>query len=64
MQKGYPIVLAAALLIAVMPFQALEEADAQSAMQADKTGTNPINFTFDARLYNDYQWLNTEGDGH
>ena len=63
-QKVYPIVLAAALLIAVMPFQALAEADAQSAMQADKTGTNPINFTFDARLYNEYQWLNTEGDGH
>jgi len=56
--------LAAALLIAVMPFQALAEGDAQSAMQADKTGTNPINFTFDARLYNEYQWLNTEGDGN
>jgi hypothetical protein len=64
LQKGYKIVLAAALLIAVMPFQALAEADAQSAMQADKTGTNPINFTFDARLYNEYQWLNTEGDGN
>jgi hypothetical protein len=33
-------------------------------MKADKTGTNPINFTFDARLYNEYQWLNTEGDGN
>jgi hypothetical protein len=29
----------------------------------DQTGTNPINFTFDARLYNEYLWLNTEGDG-
>jgi len=63
-QKGYKIFLAAALLIAVMPFQVLAEADAQSEMKADKTGTNPINFTFDARLYNEYQWLNTEGDGH
>jgi hypothetical protein len=63
-QKVYPIVLAAALLIAVMPLQALAEADAQSEMKADKTGTNPINFTFDARIYNEYQWLNTEGDGH
>ena len=57
------IALAAALLIALLPFQALAEEDAQSAMKADKTGTNPINFTFDARLYNEYQWLNTEGDG-
>lgn len=29
----------------------------------DKTGTNPVNFTFDARIYNEYLWLNTEGDG-
>jgi hypothetical protein len=42
------IALAAALLIALLPFQALAEEDAQSAMKADKTGTNPINFTFDA----------------
>jgi hypothetical protein len=58
------IALVAALLIVLLPFQALAEEDAQSAMQADKTGTNPINFTFDARIYNEYQWLNTEGDGH
>jgi hypothetical protein len=32
-------------------------------MKKDKTGTNPLNFTFDARLYNEYQWLNTAGDG-
>jgi hypothetical protein len=29
----------------------------------DKTGTNPLNFTNDARLYDEYRWLNTEGDG-
>ena len=34
-----------------------------SAFKKDKTGTNPLNFTFDARLYNEFQWLNTEGDG-
>lgn len=56
--------LAGALLIALHPFQALAETDAKAAMQADKTGTNPINFTFDARIYNEYQWLNTEGGGH
>lgn len=64
LQKRHPIVLVAALLIAVMPFQAFAEADTQPTMKADKTGTNPINFSFDARLYNEYQWLNTEGDGH
>lgn len=37
--------------------------DAKEAMKADKTGTNPINFTHDARLYNEYIWLNTAGDG-
>ncbi len=31
--------------------------------KADKTGTNPINFTFDFRVYNEYLWLNTAGDG-
>jgi hypothetical protein len=29
----------------------------------DKTGTNPLNFTYDARLYDEYRWLNTDGDG-
>ena len=36
---------------------------AQDDAKADKTGTNPINFTHDARLYNEYIWLNTMGDG-
>jgi hypothetical protein len=36
----------------------------KEAMKADKTGTNPLNFSFDARLYNEYRWLNTKGDGH
>jgi len=33
-------------------------------MKADKTGANPINFTHDLRLYNEYIWLNTAGDGY
>jgi len=41
--------------------QALEELKEQ--MKADQTGTNPLNFTYDARLYDEYQWLNTAGDG-
>jgi len=32
--------------------------------QADKTGTNPVNFTRDFRVYNEYTWLNTPGDSH
>ncbi len=63
-KKGYPIAMAAALLIAAMPFQSMAETEAQAEMKSDKTGTNPINFTYDARIYNEYQWLNTEGDGN
>ena len=37
--------------------------DIKEQMKADKTGTNPLNFTLDARLYNEYLWLNTAGDG-
>ena len=33
------------------------------ASEADKSGTNPINFTYDARIYNEYQWLNVPGGG-
>jgi hypothetical protein len=41
------------------------EAHSQDAsdFKGDKTGTNPVNFTFDARIYNEFLWLNTEGDG-
>jgi len=38
-------------------------AQAQSAAN-DKTGTNPVNFTRDFRIYNEYSWLNTKGDGN
>ena len=49
-----------------------QEADAPEADFAksvstdtsDKTGTNPINFQRDLRIYNEYLWLNTEGDGN
>jgi hypothetical protein len=46
----------------------VSEAEANAAYQAqmdkDKTGTNPLNFTFDARIYNEYQWLNAPTDGY
>jgi len=31
--------------------------------KSDKSGTNPINFQHDLRVYNEYLWLNTAGDG-
>ena len=37
--------------------------DVKENFKKDKTGTNPLNFTHDARLYNEYRWLNTKGDG-
>lgn len=39
------------------------EGDGKLADKSDQTGTNPINFTFDFRVYNEYLWLNTAGDG-
>ncbi len=30
----------------------------------DNTGTNPINFANDVRIYNEYSWLNTDGDSN
>ena len=39
------------------------EEDAKASMKSDKTGTNPINFTYDLRVYNEFSWLNAEGDG-
>jgi hypothetical protein len=46
-----------------MSTSARAQDDAKTATKGDKTGTNPINFTFDARIYNEFQWLNTDGDG-
>jgi hypothetical protein len=40
------------------------EEDKQAAAKADKTGTNPINFQREIRLYNEFSWLNAAGDGH
>jgi hypothetical protein len=43
------------------PTRAQEEA-AGIVDTSDKSGTNPVNFTFDARIYNEYQWLKPGGD--
>ena len=29
----------------------------------DNSGANPVNFSRDIRIYNEYSWLNTESDG-
>jgi hypothetical protein len=53
------ILTALVTLVAVSPGSNAQE---QSEKQ-DKTGTNPVNFTKDLRVYNEYSWLNTAGDG-
>ncbi len=37
---------------------------AQEEQEKDKTGTNPVNFLREIRVYNEYTVLNTEGDGN
>jgi hypothetical protein len=51
----------AGILICCGVVQAQE--DSQAAMKSDKTGTNPINFQYELRLYHEYRWLNTAVDG-
>jgi hypothetical protein len=53
--------LATIALSLAMPSLAVAQSAEEKAK--DKTGTNPLNFTYDARLYNEYRWLNTDGDG-
>lgn len=54
-------------LVALVAFSANSFADDLAQEEAtdknDKTGTNPVNFQRDIRLYNEYSWLNTAGDG-
>jgi hypothetical protein len=57
------IIAACASMQLVPSLHAAEEGAGGPDFSADKTGTNPVNFTFDARLYNEYSSLNTAGDG-
>lgn len=43
---------------------AQDAGSAKTAAKSDKTGTNPINFQNELRLYNEYLWLDTEGDSN
>ncbi len=36
----------------------------EESQKSDKTGTNPINFSTDFRVYDEFSWLNTAGDGN
>ena len=56
------IILAVLLIIGLASTGAQAQEDAQTAMKKDNTGTNPVNFQRDIRLYNEFSWLNTEGD--
>ena len=49
-------IIALALLLMVSPVIAEEE-------KKDNTGTNPINFTNDLRIYHNFSELDTLGDG-
>jgi hypothetical protein len=60
------IIMKVLLIVLVIAFAAdVRGAEGPKAdMKADKTGTNPINFTHDLRAYNEYLFLNTSGDGN
>ncbi len=42
-----------------------EEGEVENKLvdKSDQTGTNPVNFTYDLRLYNEYQWLSADANG-
>jgi len=54
------LVLTAALTLASTSLQAAKQPD---QFKKDQTGTNPVNFSRDFRVYNEFTVLNTEGDG-
>jgi hypothetical protein len=54
--------LYSALLVVSVAFSSVGFAQEQD-QKADKTGTNPINFAKDFRVYDNYTWLNF-GDGN
>ena len=51
------------LLIGALSVQASDQDAPELAPKSDKSGTNPVNFTYDLRFYNEYQWLKNS-DGH
>jgi hypothetical protein len=58
------IFLVFAFLIVTVSVNSFAKEDMQSAMKADKTGTNPIIFINGIKVYNEFLWLNGVGDPH
>lgn len=54
-----PILIAFVLCIVFSSIGFAQEPDDEQ----DKTGTNPVNFQRELRVYNEFSWLNTAGDG-
>ena len=60
---SFSTVLAVFLIIGLASTGVWAQEDIKADMKKDKTGTNPVNFPRESRLYNENSWLNTEGDG-
>jgi hypothetical protein len=57
------VILSLIILLSITGITSAQEADISETMKNDKTGTNPINFTYDFRVYHNFSELNTAGDG-
>jgi hypothetical protein len=64
MKNKVLILLIAIFIMGIAATGVHAEEKAQDATKQDKTGTNPVNFANDLRMYNEFSWLNTEGDGY
>jgi hypothetical protein len=64
----FPVVTIAIIVLVVLSSAAFAEGEDAAAKAAnnksDKSGTNPINFQDDVRIYSEYSWINTEGEGN
>ncbi len=63
MKNSCKSLLVVTALVASVALVSVGSAQEQS-QKDDKTGTNPINFSKDFRVYNEFSWLNTAGDGN
>jgi hypothetical protein len=59
----FGLILTLTLSLGGIAFNVHAQEDVKEGMKKDKTGTNPVNFQRESRLYNEHSWLNTEGDG-
>lgn len=54
--------LSLTIIMVLTCFLIFTASTALAADKADKTGTNPINFTYDLKVYNEFSWLNPDGE--